>query len=145
MVCSYRSSCLDLPVVLVDCHMKGCESRFHHVCQGGYVDMHAVDLDRAEFKICHNCVDEIWMGGKPKKLKMVQHSTVYRTYELEEDEEEVEGTVNLDGGYEFNIVPFVYTRGEVSVSSLGSFSSVGSSSKPPHPSLSLSLGARHIQ
>ena len=40
---------------------------------------------------------------------------------------------------------FVYPRGMVSVSSLGSFSSVGSSSKPSHPYLPLSLGAHHIQ
>ena len=33
----------------------------------------------------------------------------------------------------------------VSVSSLGSFSSVGSSSKPSHSYLPLSLGAHHIQ
>ena len=87
MVCSYRSSCLDLPVTLVDCQIKGCESRLHHVCQSEYVTMHAINIDRAEFKICQNCVDELWMGGKPKKLKMVQHSTVYRTDESEEDEE----------------------------------------------------------
>ena len=85
------------------------------------------------------------MGGKPEKLKKVQHNTVYRTYESEDDEEEVEGTVHLDGGDKFIIVPFVYPRGTVSVSSLGYFSSVGSSSKPFHPSLLLSLGARHIQ
>ena len=103
------------------------------------MDMHEINLDRAERKIFHNCVDELWMGGKPNKLKKVQHSTVYRTDELEEGKEEVEGTVNLDGGYEFNIVPFVYTRGEVSVSSLGSFSSVGYSSKPSRPYLPLSL------
>ena len=48
--------------------------------------MHAIDIDVAERKICHNCVDEIWMGGKPKKLKKVKHSTVYRTDESEEDE-----------------------------------------------------------
>ena len=35
MVCSCRSSCLDLPVALVDFQMKGCESRLRHVCQGG--------------------------------------------------------------------------------------------------------------
>ena len=40
---------------------------------------------------------------------------------------------------------FVYPRETVSVSSLGSFSSVGSSSKPFHPSLPLSLIALHIQ
>ena len=69
-------------MALVDCRMKGCELLLHHVCQGGYVAMHAIDLYRGEFKICHNCVDEIWMGGKPKKLKMMQHSTMYRTDEL---------------------------------------------------------------
>ena len=40
---------------------------------------------------------------------------------LWEDEEEVEGTVDFDGGEEVNYVPFVYPRGTVSVSSLGSF------------------------
>ena len=63
---------------------------------------------------------------------------------MEEDEEEVEGKVNFYGGDEFNIVPFVYPSGTVSVSSLGYFSSVGSSLKPPHPSLPLSLGAHNI-
>ena len=139
MVCSYRSSCLDLPVALIDFQMKGFELRLHHVCQGEYVAMHAIDLDRAEFKIFHNCVDELWMGGKPDKLKKVQHSTVYRTDELEEEEEEVEGTVHFDGGEEVNIVTFVYSRGTVSVSSLGYFSSVGSSPKPSHTYLPLSL------
>ena len=86
MVCSSRYSCLDLHVALVDCQMKGCESRLHHVCQGGYVAMHSIDLDGVERKICQNCVEEIWMGGKSKKLKMVQHSTVYRTDESEEEE-----------------------------------------------------------
>ena len=78
MVCSYCSSCLDLPVALVDCQMKGCESCLHHVCQGEYVAIHEIDLDRAEWKICHNYVDELWMGGKPEKLKKVQHSILYR-------------------------------------------------------------------
>ena len=53
--------------------------------------------------------------------------------------------MHLYGGDEVNIVPFVYPRGTVSVSSLVSFSSVGSSSKPSRPYLPLSLGARHIQ
>ena len=52
--------------------------------------------------------------------------------------------MHLDGGDEVSIVPFVYPRGTVSVSSLGYFSSVGSSSKPSHPSLTPSLGACHI-
>ena len=49
------------------------------------------------------------------------------------------------GGEKVNIVPVVYPCGTVSVSSLGYFLSVGSSSKPSHPPLPLSLGARHIQ
>ena len=49
------------------------------------------------------------------------------------------------GGDEVSIVPFVYPRGTVSVSSLGYFLSVGSSSKPSRPSLPVSVGARHIQ
>ena len=96
-----------------------------------------------ERKICHNCIDEIWMGGKPKKLKMVQHSTVYIADKSEEDKEEVEGTVHFDGGDEVNIVFFVYPCGTVSVSSLGYLSSVGSSSKPSHTSLPLSRSTPH--
>ena len=42
-------------------------------------------------------------------------------------------------------MPFVYPRGTVSVSSLGSFSSVGSLSKPFHYYLPVSVGAHHIQ
>ena len=53
--------------------------------------------------------------------------------------------MDFDGGDKVNYVPFVYPRGTVSVSSLGSFSSVGSSSKPSHPSLPLSLGAHNFQ
>ena len=53
--------------------------------------------------------------------------------------------MNLDGGDEVSMVTFVYPCGAVSVSSLGYFSSVGSSSKASHPSLPLSLGACHIQ
>ena len=49
------------------------------------------------------------------------------------------------GGEDVSIVPVVYPRGTVSVSPLGSFPSVGSSSKPSHPSLTVSLGACHIQ
>ena len=42
-------------------------------------------------------------------------------------------------------MPFVYPRGMVSVSSPGSFLSVGSSSKTSHPSLLLSIGEHNIQ
>ena len=50
-----------------------------------------------------------------------------------------------DGCDEISIVTFVYPRGMVSVSSLGYFSSVGSSSKPSNTSLPVSIGVRHIQ
>ena len=49
------------------------------------------------------------------------------------------------GGDEVSVMRVVYPRGTVSVSSLGSFSSVGSSSKPSHPSVPLSLGVHRIQ
>ena len=42
-------------------------------------------------------------------------------------------------------MPFVYHRGMVSVSSLGYFLSVGSSSKHYHPFLPVSIGARNIK
>ena len=42
-------------------------------------------------------------------------------------------------------MPVVYPLGNVSVSSLGSVSSVGSSSKPSHTYLPVSVGSRHIQ
>ena len=65
MVCSYRSSCLDLSVALVDCQMKGRELRLHHVCQGEYVAMHDIELDGVERNIFPECVDDLRMGGKP--------------------------------------------------------------------------------
>ena len=49
-----------------------------------------------------------------------------------------------DVGEDVSIVPFEYPRGTVSVSSLGYLLSVGSSSKTSHPSLPVSVGARHI-
>ena len=57
----------------------------------------------------------------------------------------MDGTVLWGGGEEVSIVPVVYPRGTVSISSLGYFSSVGSSSKPSYPSFPLSIGACHIQ
>ena len=53
--------------------------------------------------------------------------------------------MQLDGDDEVSRVTFVYPCGTVSVSSLGYFLSVGSSSKPSHTSLPLSIGAQHIQ
>ena len=83
--------------------------------------MHEIELNGSERKICRECIYDLRMGGKFESLKMMQHSTVYRTDELEDDEEEVEETVGFDGGDEVNYLHFVYPRGTVSVSSLGSF------------------------
>ena len=79
MVCSYRSSCIDLPVALVGFQLEGCPSHFHHICQGEYVDMNEIDLDGRERNICHNCVDDIHERGKSETLKKVGDSTMYRT------------------------------------------------------------------
>ena len=76
MACSCRSSCLGLPVDLFDCQIKGCGSGLHHVCQGGYVDMHESELDGSERNICRECIDDLRMGRKFEKLKMMQDSTV---------------------------------------------------------------------
>ena len=56
----------------------------------------------------------------------------------------MERTVLGYGGEEVSIVHVVYSRGTVSISSLGCFSSFGYSSKPSHP-FPLSLVSRHIQ
>ena len=85
MVRSYHSSYLDLPVTFVDCQVEGCASRLHHVYQGGYVAMHEINLDEAEQKIFRDCIDKLWIGGKPDKLNKVGHSTVYRMDKSEED------------------------------------------------------------
>ena len=37
--------------------------------------MHEIELDGVERNICHNCVDELRVGGNPDKLKKVGHST----------------------------------------------------------------------
>ena len=41
--------------------------------------MHEINIDGAERNICHDCVDELWIGGKTEKLKKVGYHTVYRT------------------------------------------------------------------
>ena len=67
--------------------------------------MHEIDLGGTERNICCNYVEELWMGGKPDKLKNVGHNTVYITDESEEDEKEVAGIVLGDGGEDDSIVP----------------------------------------
>ena len=58
-MCSYRSSCLGLPVALVDFQMKGYELRLHHVYQGEYVAMQEIELDGLERKIFRECIDNL--------------------------------------------------------------------------------------
>ena len=145
IICSCRYYCLDLYVLLVDFHVEGFPSCSHQVCQGGYVVLNDIDFDGAEQKICHNCVDELRGGGKSDKLNKVGYSIVYGMYESEEDEEGVEGKALGGGGDEVSIITVVYPHGTVSVSSLGSFSSIGSSSKPSHPHILLSIVVHHIQ
>ena len=46
-------------MALVDFQMKGYDLCLHHVCQGGYMAMHEIDLDEAELNICCEYVDEL--------------------------------------------------------------------------------------
>ena len=77
MVCSYHSTCLELPVALVDFKMEGCSSRVHHVFKGGYVVLNDIDFDEAERNIYRNCVDKLRGQKKSETLKKVGDSTVY--------------------------------------------------------------------
>ena len=70
---------------------------------------------------------------------------MYGTDESEEDEEEVGGAVLGGGGDEVSFMPVIYPHGNISVSLLGYFSSVDSSSKTSHTSLPLSPGVHRIQ
>ena len=79
MVYYYHSSCLGLPVVIVDCQVEGFIYHLKHVWQGGYAAMHEINIYGAEQKVCCDFFDELWMGGNPDKLNKVGHSTVYRT------------------------------------------------------------------
>ena len=98
MVCYYRYSCLDLPVVLVGLQVEGCLLSLYNVYQGGYVAMNEIHFDGVGWKICRDFVDKILGRGKSETLKKVGDSTVYGTDESEEGEEEVEGTVLGGGG-----------------------------------------------
>ena len=84
MLCSHRSSCIDLPVAFFYCHVEGFPSCFHHICQGGYVVLNCIGFYGAERNICHNQVDELRGWGKSETFKKVGDSTVYRTDESEE-------------------------------------------------------------
>ena len=78
IVCSYRSSCLDLPVALVGFQVEGLPLRLYHICHGGYVLLNYIDFGGAEQMICRNCVDEIRGQGKSETLNNVGGSTMYR-------------------------------------------------------------------
>ena len=49
-----------------------------------------VVFDRAERKICLDCVEKLWGGGKSETLKKVGYRTMSETDESEEDEEGVD-------------------------------------------------------
>ena len=100
-----------------------------------------IDFDEAERKICRDCVEEIQGWGKSDTLKKVVDSTFYGTDESEEYKEEAGGAVLGGDGDEASVMPVVYP----SVPSLGSFLSVGLSSKPSHPSLTISIGVHLVQ
>ena len=59
MVCSYRYSCLDLPMVLFDCQVESFPYRLYHVCKGEYVLLNHIDFDGAERKICRDFVNKL--------------------------------------------------------------------------------------
>ena len=87
IVCSYSSSCIGLPVALVDFQIEGCRLHLTHVCKAGYVAMNEINLDGGEKNHFRNCVDKIHVRGKSETLKEVVDSTVYGTDKSEEDEE----------------------------------------------------------
>ena len=86
MLCSYRSSCLESPVALVDFQVEGCLLHLQHVCKGGYVILNDIYFDRAEQNICRDYFDDIGVRGKSEKLKKVGEINLYGTYKSEEDE-----------------------------------------------------------
>ena len=81
MVCSYHSSCIDLPVALVGFQVDGCPSRLNHVCQGEYVLLNYIDFDGSDRNICRDSVDEIRGREKSETLEKVVDRTVYGTEE----------------------------------------------------------------
>ena len=125
-MCSYCSSCLDLPVEVVDFQAKGFPLRLHHVCQYKYAAMNEIDLDGGERKIFRDCVDEIRGRYKSDIPKKVGDRTVYSTYKSYNGGEKMEGTVIGGVGDEVSVITVVYTCGTVSVSSLGYILSFGS-------------------
>ena len=79
MVCSYRYSCIDLPVALVDFKEEGCPLHLYPIFEGEYVVLNDINFDGEERNICRDCVNEIRGGGKSETSKKVGDSTVYGT------------------------------------------------------------------
>ena len=67
MVCSYSSSCLDLPVALVNFQVKVLPLSLYQVCQGYYVLLNDIDFEGGERNICPNCVGNIGRGGESQR------------------------------------------------------------------------------
>ena len=76
MVCSYRSSYIELHVALVECQVEGFPSRSYHVCQEEYVLLNYVDFGGAERNVCRNCVENIRVRGKSETLKKLGYRTL---------------------------------------------------------------------
>ena len=85
-------------MALVDCHVEGCPSHLHRICQGECVLLKYIDFEIGGRKIYCDCVDKLGREGKSDKMKKVGYFTAYGTIELEEDEEKVEGEVLGGGG-----------------------------------------------
>ena len=64
-------------------------------------------FERAEQKICRDCLDKIRGWGKSEILNKVGYFTVYVTDESEKDKEELEGTLLGGGGDDVSIMPVV--------------------------------------
>ena len=52
---------------------------------GGYVLLNYIHFDRAERKICCDCVDKLWGREKLETLIKVGYSTVYGTDKSEKE------------------------------------------------------------
>ena len=141
MVCSYCYSCLDLPVVLVDCQVEGCPLRLHNVCQGGYWVLNYIDFEGREQKF-------FWCVGGVQVIEIEEcgihnyvHDKLIRRVLIRSGGESACGVVVMR-----SVQCLLFTlRRPISVSSIVYFSSFGSYSEPFHPSIPLYLGALHIE
>ena len=107
--------------------------------------LYDIYFEGGERKICRNCVDKLGGGGKVREIEEGGRQHCVRYSLIIGGRRRSGGEIIGGGSDEFIIIPVVYPRGTVIVSSIGYFSSVGSSSKTSRPSLPLYIGARHIQ